>query len=334
MSDLEQRGSQELTETSNSRDTETEKSSIRERIHLSRTTFRRMLLFAIVYGISLTIAVALHIQTSASPTDTGNEWAIRLIPLIVFLAFLFEMLDSAAGMGFGTAFSPILLLMGYHPLAVTPVLLISESCSGLLAGYMHHEMGNAQFSFRRPLSFDSKLVALIAVCGILGIALSVIIVYAMIQLPTSFIKTYVTVLVIIMGVMGILRHKLRFSSRFHPAGMAICAGLASFNKGVGGGGYGPVITLGQVFSGVDEKRAVAITNLAEGIISVAGTAVFFSLAFANIHVQLILLPSVIAGSILGSVAAPYLVRIMPIHVFKYIVPLYAIMIGILMIFNL
>ena len=46
--------------------------------------------------------------------------------------------------------------------------------------------------------------------------------------------------------------------------------LASFNKGMSGGGYGPVVTGGQILSGVEGKNAVAITSLAEGLTCVVG----------------------------------------------------------------
>jgi len=51
----------------------------------------------------------------------------EIIPIVIILAFLFETMDSFAGMGFGTGLTPLLLLMGYEPLQVVPILLISEA---------------------------------------------------------------------------------------------------------------------------------------------------------------------------------------------------------------
>ncbi len=48
--------------------------------------------------------------------------------------------------------------------------------------------------------------------------------------------------------------------------------FAAFNKGLSGGGYGPVVTAGQIMSGISEKSALSITSLSETIVSL--TAVF------------------------------------------------------------
>lgn len=48
--------------------------------------------------------------------------------------------------------------------------------------------------------------------------------------------------------------------------------FAAFNKGLSGGGYGPIVTAGQIMSGVAEKSAVSITSLSEALVSL--TAVF------------------------------------------------------------
>ena len=54
---------------------------------------------------------------------------IEIIPIVIILAFLFETMDSCAGMGFGTGLTPLLFILGYDPLQVVPILLISEAIS-------------------------------------------------------------------------------------------------------------------------------------------------------------------------------------------------------------
>jgi hypothetical protein len=44
-----------------------------------------------------------------------------------------EYVDSALGMGYGTTLAPILLLVGFNPLDLVPVVLGSEFVTGLLA---------------------------------------------------------------------------------------------------------------------------------------------------------------------------------------------------------
>lgn len=45
--------------------------------------------------------------------------------------------------------------------------------------------------------------------------------------------------------------------------------LAAFNKVMSAGGYGPVVTGGQVLAGVDSKAAVGITAVSEAVTCVA-----------------------------------------------------------------
>ena len=51
--------------------------------------------------------------------------------------------------------------------------------------------------------------------------------------------------------------------------------IASFNKGMSGGGYGSVVVGGQMLSGIDGKNAVAITSLAEGLTCIVGVIVYY-----------------------------------------------------------
>jgi uncharacterized membrane protein YfcA len=54
----------------------------------------------------------------------------------------------------------------------------------------------------------------------------------------------------------------------------ILGAVAAFNKGLSGGGYGPLVTSGQVVSGMSPKRAVAITSVAESWTCVVGLAAY------------------------------------------------------------
>jgi uncharacterized protein len=52
--------------------------------------------------------------------------------------------------------------------------------------------------------------------------------------------------------------------------------VASFNKSMSGGGYGPIVTSGQVLSGVEARAAVGITSFAEAFTCLVGVAFFLS----------------------------------------------------------
>ncbi|MFX0001212.1 MAG: sulfite exporter TauE/SafE family protein [Candidatus Hermodarchaeota archaeon] len=254
---------------------------------------------------------------------------MKLFLIIILLAFLFESMDSMAGMGFGTALSPLLFLFGYSPLQVVPTILISEAITGAIDTIFDHEFKNVRYSFR-PLNDATKISLIMAFFGCLAIFTSVILGYFAIKFPDPVIKTYVAILILFMGVSGFIKIKLskiEFSKR-RPKMLIGFSALAGFNKGIGGGGYGPVITMGQIFSGIYEKSATAIVSFAESIVSVVGIFTFFLISFVGVDVDLVLLPSLFTGGFFAALLSPYLVRVLPNKVWKYFIPTYAFGIGI------
>ncbi|UCC20669.1 MAG: sulfite exporter TauE/SafE family protein [Promethearchaeota archaeon] len=260
---------------------------------------------------------------------------MELFLIIIIVAFIFESMDSIAGMGFGTALSPLLFLLGYSPLQVVPAILISEAITGAVDTFFDHEFKNVTYSFH-PLNDAAKIGLIIAFFGCIAIFASVLLGYFAIKFPSIVIKTYVAVLVIIMGISGLIRlqlKKIEFT-KTHPKLLIGFSALAGFNKGIGGGGYGPVITMGQIFSGVYEKSATAIVSFSESIVSIVGILTFFLISFAGVNVDLILLPSLFTGGFIAALSAPYLVRVLPNKIWQYFIPLYAFGIGIYLILQI
>ncbi len=186
--------------------------------------------------------------------------------LIFFMAFLCEYVDSTLGMGYGTTLTPILLILGFEPLQVVPCILLSELITGVTAGFLHHEFGNVDFSRR---SFHSKVALCLATCSIVG---SLVAAAVAIRLPSWALKTYIGLLVLCMGcvILSTLNKEYLFSWKK----IFILGSVAAFNKGISGGGYGPVVTGGQLLSGIKGKNAVGITSLAEGLTCFVGLAAY------------------------------------------------------------
>ena len=229
----------------------------------------------------------------------------------IFLAFFCEYIDSTLGMGYGTTLTPVLLLMGYSPLQVVPVVLISELFSGLLAGFLHHREGNVNLkpktldpyiitqrlrdlgyieSFRRGFPKHLRVALLLTLCSIVG---TVSAVFLAVNLPKFWVKLYIGVLVLAMGIVILfcLNKSFKFSWK-KITGLGL---LASFNKGISGGGYGPLVTGGQILSGVDGKSAVGITSLAEGLTCIVGIISY--ILIAKNPLDLNLAPFIITGAI-------------------------------------
>ncbi len=189
-------------------------------------------------------------------------------------AFVCEYIDSTLGMGYGTILTPLLLMFGLAPLAVVPAILVSELVTGAVASYGHSKAGNVGFDFSRdsehrivkrlgrlgylPKSRDSKVAMVLAACSIIG---SIVAVYIAMSLPKMLLRLFIGFIVLSMGLVIVAKHKggLKFSWK-RIVGLGV---IASFNKGISGGGYGPLVTSGQILSGIKSKSSVAITSFSE-----------------------------------------------------------------------
>ena len=188
------------------------------------------------------------------------EITVGLFLLIIVLALFCELLDCSLGMGYGTILSPALLIAGFEPLAVIPAVLLSQAFGGLSASIFHQQYRNVDFSWN---SKDLKLFFLIAGFGVLAVVFAAV---TSINIPKQALKTYIGVLVLIMGVLILLRPAFRYSWQ-RMIGVGI---LSAFNKGMSGGGFGPVVTGGQILAGQEHKAAIGITTLAEAPICISG----------------------------------------------------------------
>lgn len=211
---------------------------------------------------------------------------------VILMAFAAEYIDSTLGMGYGTSLSPILLLMGFEPLQVVPALLMSEFITGFMASVVHHHMGNVNFRcnvidsveiskefkgygmiecLKSGVSTPLKIALFFGVCSIIGSVAGVIIA---IRLPMYHATLFIGILILMIGIyiLATLNRQHSFSWKR----IASIAMIASFNKGISGGGYGPIVTGGQLLAGVKSKNAIAITSLAEGLTCIAGLIAYFT----------------------------------------------------------
>ncbi|MBU0532785.1 sulfite exporter TauE/SafE family protein [Candidatus Micrarchaeota archaeon] len=207
---------------------------------------------------------------------------------ITLLAFLCEYVDSTLGMGYGTTLTPILLLFGFEPLQIVPAVLLSELITGFLAAGAHHSIGNVNFA---KDSVHLKIALLLGVCSIAGVIFAG---FAVINLPVFYLKLYIGLLVLLMGIL-ILWHR-NSNGSFSWKKITGLGVLAAFNKGISGGGYGPLVVTGQMLSGLKGKPAIAITSLAEACTCLVGVLFYF---FANSIIDWQLAPYLIVGAVLS-----------------------------------
>ncbi|MGB7294261.1 MAG: sulfite exporter TauE/SafE family protein [Candidatus Aminicenantales bacterium] len=214
---------------------------------------------------------------------------LELAVIVIILAFICEYIDSSLGMGYGTTLTPLLLLFGFKPLQIVPSILLSEFITGLLASFFHHRHRNVNF---RKGTLDLKIAGLMGALSVVG---ALVAVFVAVKLPTFYLKLYIGLIVLAMGVIILITRRRTFA--FSWKKLSILGLLAAFNKGISGGGYGPIVTGGQIISGVASKSAVGITSLAEGLTCLVGVGAYFAVTNHTIDWQLA--PYLVTGAVLS-----------------------------------
>jgi len=108
-----------------------------------------------------------------------------------------------------------------------------------------------------PKSPDAKVVFILAICGVVGALVGV---FSAVNIPKVALETYIGAMVLGIGITILLRGNRK--NGFSWKGLIAMGLLGSFNKGISGGGYIPLVTGGQIISGREVKSSVGSTTLA------------------------------------------------------------------------
>jgi uncharacterized membrane protein YfcA len=271
------------------------------------------------------------------------ELSLGVIIVLIISAFLCEYMDSTLGMGYGTTLTPVFLLMGFAPMQIVPAILLSELISGILAGVFHHRQGNVDFkpktydvfkisNMLSPLGYIEKVrksfpkhlkvAILLAACSIVG---TVVAVFIAVSIPKFYLKLYIGCLVLAMGIIILVCFKKDF--KFSWKKITLLGLVASFNKGMSGGGYGPVVTGGQILSGVEGKSAIGITSLAEGLTCLVGVIAYVLIAKNPVDWKLA--PYIIVGAVLSVPLSAKSVKLISTKNLKLAIAVLTIILGLL-----
>ena len=229
-----------------------------------------------------------------------NLFATDFFLIVIILAFFCELVDSTLGMGYGTTLTPVLLGLGFGALAIVPCILLSELFTGIAAGVAHHKAGNVNF---KRGSIHLKIAIVLALCSIVGATIAV---FIAVSIPKLWLNIYIGLMVLLMGIIILIN--INKDLKFSWKKIVGLGSIAAFNKGMSGGGYGPVVTGGQILSGVKGNNAVGITSLAEGLTCVVGVIVFI---LTPGYVDWSLAPSLVIGAMLSVPFSTLIVKKMP-----------------------
>jgi hypothetical protein len=179
---------------------------------------------------------------------------------ILFLAIAIELINASLGMGWGTIFTPILIILGFPAIVAVPAVLLSQGLGSIAASIFHAKFENASFE---PGSIELKTAAVIASFGVVASLLAALLA---VNINKVVLNTYIGALVLLMGLVILINKQFSFSWK-KIIGVGL---LSAFNKGISGGGFGPIVTGGQIMAGQDQKKAIAITLFSEIPICLVG----------------------------------------------------------------
>lgn len=227
---------------------------------------------------------------------------IGMYILFGVLALICEYIDSALGGGYGTILVPVLLAFNVDGALLIPAILFTEIWSGFSSAFLHNYVGNAKFQLKAKrkelpkiqentevlatdnnpkknslkskltefyISEDFKIALILSGLGIVG---GICAAFLAISVNILVIKIYIGVLVIVVGALVTLKIKWKFAWWK----ISIVGLVAAFNKGLSGGGYGPLISSGQMIVDRNPKQAVASTSLSEAFVCVASLIIYFT----------------------------------------------------------
>lgn len=272
------------------------------------TSNRRIRLWALSV-----LMVALFLATQTTSIGTG------MVLAIFFAALFCEYIDSSLGMGYGTLLTPLLLLTGFAPLQVIPAILLSEFVTGISAGLLHHRDGNIDLLRNRKAQGTVLLLSALSVVGVL--------IAVMLALHISKFLLTAIIATIILSVGIIILATIHRQLKYRRSHIIVLGTIAAFNKGLSGGGYGPLVTGGQMVSGIPPKHAIVITSLAEGLTCFIGLIAY--LVMGGILCWALAIP-LLLGALLSVPIATLTVRKIPETFIRGSVGIITCLLGLLM----
>jgi uncharacterized membrane protein YfcA len=216
---------------------------------------------------------------------------------LIVPAFLTAMIDIVFGMGFGLTLTPILLLLGFPAHEIVPALLFSSLIGNISSSIFNHRFKNVDFSL------CSKHFNMSIAIGILGIVGSIIGASVSIGISNFYLGLYIGILIVALGLFLLFNKKLK--ANFSWIKLVFLSLFGSFNKGISGSGFGPIVTTGMIIMNVNEKAAVSIQTFSELFVSISG---FLTFVWAGSQISWTLVLPLSIGVVFSTPLAAFVVH--------------------------
>lgn len=205
--------------------------------------------------------------------------------LYVLAGFVAQLIDGALGMAYGVSASSLLSVFGVEPRVVSATVHAAECFTTGASGLSHHAFGNVDRTLFRRLLVPALLGAVIGA-------------YALTAIDGKVLKPYISVYLVIMGVVIIAKAFTRVPPRKVTTHLAPLGFFGALVDAMCGGGWGPIVASNLIIRGNDTRITVGSVNAVEFFVTLAASITFF-LTIGLTHWNIIL-----ALAIGGVIAAP------------------------------
>lgn len=228
--------------------------------------------------------------------------------IIIFIIFGFtaQMIDGALGMGYGVSSNTFLLSLGIPPSIASACIHTSEMFTTAVSGISHFKFGNV----------DRKIFLRLLIPGVIGGILGA---YILTELPGGKIKHFVSIYLMIMGIMiliKVFKKTPQRKTRMIPLGL-----VGGFFDAIGGGGWGPIVTSTLVANGNNPRFAVGSVNSAEFFVTVAESITFFATIGGLLLQHWEKIVGLMIGGVLAAPMAAWVCKKLPHNVLMILVGL-------------
>lgn len=175
--------------------------------------------------------------------------------VFLFVGFVAQLADGALGMGFGVISASVLLFQGMPPPLVSASVNAAKIPTGVAAGVSHLMHGNLDWRIVRALMLGG------AIGGLAGAVL-------LSGLKWPWLTALTSIYLIVLGILVLLRAVLGRAPRVIASRRIGWIGaLGGVMEGIGGS-WGPVVTSALLGMGLEPRRAIGSSALAELTVSV------------------------------------------------------------------
>lgn len=205
--------------------------------------------------------------------------------LYVLAGFVAQLIDGALGMAYGVSASSLLSVFGVSPQVVSATVHAAECFTTGASGLSHHAFGNVDRTLFRRLLIPAVIGAVVGA-------------YILTSIDGKVLKPYISIYLVIMGVVIIGKAFTRIPPRKVTTHLAPLGFFGALVDAMCGGGWGPIVASNLIIRGNDTRITVGSVNAVEFFVTLAASITFF-LTIGLTHWNIIL-----ALAIGGVIAAP------------------------------